>query len=563
MFLPMGNCQYLSIKKASTCNVVSLGVGKHPWRQKVKAKLEELAQKDDVIVVEVLVDTGGLNPEPVCIAPLRPSQLLTSLERGDDLEIECREIERVAMATALTCRARRRTLAEALLRWAICPCLAVLGTWALLTRPEEMLARFPVMPGFAWTKAMVSVTRVLPPIPQNLLEAFDLGRLCERFSREPVGPARDAVLQAAADLLGRPITGEELCATRDELARMLANRSVIQKVGGLFTFVNTMWLAAIFGITISVGPVIWIVTKPVREMIMHLQERIRKLVAWFVEKVVVPTVVRLHNWGVWEALAHFAALSLTAQGSRMPSDSGVFVASSGLVATSAAMQYSKRLHGQRLDRVLLERLGVRLRTLQLLLNGLLITPVAIFHQSTLLGYAATTAFLSALGFGGAMYPFCYCIGWDNSDDMARTSVLCGLTMAGFAAARIQGVESKILNPFASSVSVLCGLGHFLALLIMSNRYYRSKAYSKNNAIMLASLLGFELVGRIYGLEGLANTTTTFFVLWALEKGLEIRDLLGISHWFVVFGGSVFTYYAALWLHAHPAFVVSVLKSMGS
>merc|ERR1712232_1241763 len=127
-------------------------------------------------------------------------------------------------------------------------------------------------------------------------------------------------------------------------------------------------------------------------------------------------------------------------------------------------QYSTHLHGK-IAKPMAEKLKVKLSTLQMLLNGLLIMPVAILHQSQVLGYATTACFVGALGLGAAMYPFCYCIGWETADAMARTCVACGLMLGGFAVARIQGVDAQFLSPFGSSVSVLCGIGHFLALLI--------------------------------------------------------------------------------------------------
>merc|ERR1712113_1192048 len=110
----------------------------------------------------------------------------------------------------------------------------------------------------------------------------------------------------------------------------------------------------------------------------------------------------------------------------------------------------------------------KLSTIQMLLNGLLIMPVAIIHQSQLLGYATTASFVAALGLGAAMYPFCYCIGWETPDAMARTCAAGFVILASFVATRIQGVGGQFLAPFGSSVSVLCGIGHYLALLIMSS-----------------------------------------------------------------------------------------------
>lgn len=42
--------------------------------------------------------------------------------------------------------------------------------------------------------------------------------------------------------------------------------SVFQRVYGFFTFVNIMWVLAIIGITVSIGPALWVILRPIREL---------------------------------------------------------------------------------------------------------------------------------------------------------------------------------------------------------------------------------------------------------------------------------------------------------
>ena len=58
-----------------------------------------------------------------------------------------------------------------------------------------------------------------------------------------------------------------------------------------------------------------------------------------------------------------------------------------------------------------------LQTLVPLFPALLAAPLACALDSTLLGYVAVASALTALGFGVAVYPFCYCVGWDSEDKM--------------------------------------------------------------------------------------------------------------------------------------------------
>lgn len=577
LMLPVGKGKFGVVidvvPEKSQCSV-SLKL-KGSWGDTLLKKLEEFAVADKPIMFEIVVDKCGLNPELLCLAPVLPSLMLRELRRSREAEVETTSVSAASSDAAVQAalhasRPRRRSIWEAVTRWALLPVGALLGSWALLLRTREVLELLPQVPGFAWTSKGVHVSRVLPPLPKTLLEAFDLGALCERAS----GSGAAAALEAAGAMLGRSVSREELAAIREELVKMLAHKSVTQRVMGFFSFVNVMWLAAILGITISVGPVAWVITKPIRKLLQQVLtvvfEKVKKVVVLLLEKVIVPLVTRLHTWGVWEACAHLLAFSLVAQGARTESTAGVYITLSGLVALYVACNYTHKLHGRGLVGGLKEQLGLPGKAQAALVcagHGLTLVPLAVLHQSTLLGYAATMSFLSAMGFGGAMHPFCYCIGWDSKDDAARTGMACGLAMAGFAAARIWEVNSRYLAPFVSSVSVLGGLGHFLALLILSNRWHHRhsanelNSYGIYNAGMLASLMGFQYVGRVYGLGGLANTTTTFFVLWVLEKAHELNDALELSGWFLVLGGSLVTYYSALWLHSNPEFVVSMFRSL--
>jgi len=48
----------------------------------------------------------------------------------------------------------------------------------------------------------------------------------------------------------------------DEIVRFEAHVGVVYRVLGFFTFVNTVWLFAILGITASIGPSIYHLLQP-------------------------------------------------------------------------------------------------------------------------------------------------------------------------------------------------------------------------------------------------------------------------------------------------------------
>ena len=142
------------------------------------------------------------------------------------------------------------------LRWWLFPLLFTAVCWTVVLSPAVL----PAAPLVFRSRKEVGerfiskISRALPPVPDNLADAFSLGVIFEQVSR---GASR-ALLSDAAVLVGRaaddPLTLDELERMRSHLEDLQAHRGVIARVTGAFSFVNLMWLGAIFGIAISVGP---------------------------------------------------------------------------------------------------------------------------------------------------------------------------------------------------------------------------------------------------------------------------------------------------------------------
>jgi len=122
------------------------------------------------------------------------------------------------------------------------------------------------------------------------------------------------------------------------------------------------------------------------------------------------------------------------------------------------------------------------------------------------------------------------------------------------------IES-VLTPFKSAVSIFGSVVFFLALLIMSSKFYFAKkdSYVALNCAMVFFLLSFHLFGQVAGLFGMSNTATVFTVLWIAEKYADIHISSHWNGWVLVFILSVTTWRCALWLHLHPDFVVSLFE----
>jgi len=158
--------------------------------------------------------------------------------------------------------------------------------------------------------------------------------------------------------------------------------------------------------------------------------------------------------------------------------------------------------------------------------------------------------------------------------MVRSAATAAMVLAAFGSARVMHVDPVILQPFQSPVSVLGSIMLFLCLLIMSNSHYRHRDeyrgysggaqwgdYIRRNLVFLACAMLGIYVGSVYGLGGMANTATTFLVLWGLEKYCDFHTRNRWNMWVLALLGSALMYKLALWLHANPNFVVSLFNSV--
>jgi hypothetical protein len=76
--------------------------------------------------------------------------------------------------------------------------------------------------------------------------------------------------------------------------------------------------------------------------------------------------------------------------------------------------------------------------------------------------------------------------------------------------------------------------------------------------MIMSLVLALFVGNAYHMPGLANTATTFMVMYGLEKACDAGRRCRFAHWTYVFLGCGCLYNIAMWLHQHPGHIVSLM-----
>lgn len=97
----------------------------------------------------------------------------------------------------------------------------------------------------------------------------------------------------------------------------------------------------LFLVTISVGPTLFILLKPLR---IYL----RRIINEFFQRVIIPVADFLHRNGVFELLCYIICYGFIIEGLRMHKYTGFFVTLSGLVFQIPAFSYSTLLHSKKI-----------------------------------------------------------------------------------------------------------------------------------------------------------------------------------------------------------------------
>jgi len=539
---------------------------------------------DPVFLIELLCECDGTGTMPLAQIPTRASLIRASLSAGGDASIVAPGGVPASLARQAD-RQRRGSVLRSLyiwLRWwvwalaytALCSALCVAPAPTLAWLPARssggllLKGQADLAPG-----GLSPLARVLPPVPASPHAAFVLGGLAQRVEAAMAAAAASdngtaavpalpeavpPLLKRAAGLVGRAaLSLDELRAVEARLHEVEHQRGVIARVGGAFTFINLVWLLSIVGIAVSVGPSLVHALTPLREQLLRLAR-------WLFRRVIEPLCVRLHVYGVFEAAAWLftAALLLDAFAVFHP-EAAVFVAAtSAALALGPCFGYSSALWAAKLK-------GGDREALCSLVSAwacATLTPLALAHASPLLAYLATFAAYSALGFSVGCRGLCWVVGFHSKRAVERVCATSALLLASHLAVR-EARGRAALGPFDSPLSVVGALTLYLALLIVSSLYYergrraekRTRYALLNLATMAALLLG-AAGGWVCGVPGLANTATTFTVLWLVEKYAELHLEARWNGWFLLLLLSLSAYKGALWMHDHPAFVASMFGS---
>ncbi|MBI4347674.1 MAG: hypothetical protein HY553_12525, partial [Elusimicrobia bacterium] len=329
-----------------------------------------------------------------------------------------------------------------------------------------------------------------------------------------LGAAR--YLETAGRLAGRRMSREDLEAL--PAFPGAGALTPLQRFAGLVTFVNVLWA---LGIGLGVVCFSFLFGSYVEELMVLLKE--------------VPLVV-------YEAVFHLLAAAFLVGGKFLPSGAAAYVGLTGCLLFAAAVCFSamvRRWNGN----------PARLALLLYAVWG----GAAMLYQSPMIGFLAVAALLSAFGFMVAMGSLCYFIGFENDAAVGRGTVAAFVVLILHVALRITGESLPLLGVFERGGLFLGSFVGYLGLLILSSRFYDGRAigYLGAQVVTVAAGLLALFVGNVFSIPELSRIGGTFFVLYLLEKPVEIPASSKRGYAAVGLAVSAAVYAFCLYVKANP------------
>lgn len=351
---------------------------------------------------------------------------------------------------------------------------------------EKLLVLFVLTLAFvtpAWSEETPAELRELAYGIRALDENAAAGIITESQAKQGI----EQYLTKAKQVAGRDVTLTELSAmstTPSPAPTMRLTR--LQKFAGFITFVNIAWLVAII-----IG-------------VLSLLYLLRDLITWLVKLFVdIPVVV-------YEVICYLGSIGLIAFASTLGSGTASYVALTGCLLLGGAVAFT----ATRRNWNSVEGIALFL----FLVWGV----VAMYFESSLIGFFSVIALMTSLGFSGAVIPMGYVIGFKDDDSLGRATGASLIVLTGFVFLRVFGNSIPYLSVFESGALFMGSFVGFLGLLIASSRYYRDgEGYVAQQLITIVAGVLALFVGSTWSIPELQKIGGTFFALYAVEKFTDI------------------------------------------
>lgn len=322
-------------------------------------------------------------------------------------------------------------------------------------------------------------------------------------------------LAQASEAAGKPLTMDELMAAPDAATAGPAPQlTALQRFAGLITFVNVLWVLAI---GVGVASFAFLFGSFVKDLIKALKN--------------VPLEF-------YEFVFYAGSVGTAVYGRSLAAGVAPYVGLTGCLLFGAALLFTAKAHQS------LKFGGAGVSAILFVVWS----AAAVVYGSSMLGFIAVAALLSALGFSVIVSPLCYAIGFEDKAALGKATSAAFVILAGAVGIRIAKAHVPALATFEDGALFLGSFVGYLGLLVASSRWYdgKDRNYVLFQVVTIVAGVAALLIGSVFGIGELQKIGGTFFVLYLVEKLFEIPAksargyaAIGLVASAVIFGFSMY------------------------
>ena len=431
--------------------------------------------------------------------------------------------------------------------------------------PEKIVYKFPSIMKLFTNLEKNSFKDYIPAIPTDPLSIWKLSQLeyslkeIEKNYSNDLNKKKELtekLINQAIKIVGTGKMNAEILHKLPKYLEDIEKNSVLSRIKGFFSFVNLIWMIAILGILISIGPVLLLLINPFLDMLMLL---------W--NNTILPIIIFLHKIGFFEFLGYFVSIILIADGMKANKEWGFFISLTGAgfmfllfiysleykfnnyygLEFSRNKKYSKKIDKQKVI------IGI--------LTGIIFFSLSLVFNSKLLSFLTTMDFYFLIGFYTGCFGLCYFVGFLNKSDMYRVVSTSFCLMIFYIILRCLNINNQIIELYRSPIQIFGALTYFLGLLIISSLYFDkiNLTYIQRQIIFIISLILVIFSGLIFNMPSLTNTTYVFGVLYLMEKTVEIFHKIEGNIYVLILILSIALWIFSLHLHKHSEIIISIMN----
>lgn len=391
----------------------------------------------------------------------------------------------------------------------------------------------------------------IPSIPEEPIKIWKLSQLEyslkdieKKYSNDLITKEEltEKILKQAKEIIGTGEMNVEILHKFPEYLEESQKNSILSRIKGFFSFVNLIWIIAILGILISIGPALYLIISPIKDFLLEV-----------FNDYILPILMKLYYLGFFDFLEYIFSIILITDGMKVNKEWGFFISLTGTGLIILLYYYSilkKSVKENDNDMKIFEILTI-----------ITLFSLSVNFNYKIFSFLTTIMFYHFIGFYTACFGLCYYIGFTKHSDMNRVITTSFLFMVFFIIIKGLNINNKIIELYRSPLQIFGSLTYFLGWLILSSGfYYDTKLpYSQKQIIYIVSLLLVLFFGSLFNLPSLTNTTYVFGVLYLMEKNAELCFKIEENIWLLILTTSIFLWICSMYLHRHSDIIVSIFK----